>query len=101
MKDPTTILTPRYIIENDHGDYFDNFNQRKNAIKAAIKLSTEYPGNKFLVIKKVNKKNKIIFSFKVDSDFELNDIHDVYNGIVEAYKIKLDKIKYWRKSNIK
>lgn len=92
-----TAATPRYRIEGVKGEYFDVFSKRINAIKAAIKMATEYPGTTFVVVKKVNLKDKVIFRFKVEVDFEFDDVQDMYRGIIEAYQEKLDKTKYWRK----
>lgn len=92
-----TAATPRFRIEGVNGEYFDVFNKRANAIKAAIKMATEYPGTTFVVVKKVNLKDKVIFRFKVEIDFDFDDIQDMYRGIIEAYQGKLDKTKYWRK----
>lgn len=99
MLNSTTVKTPRYAIEGVKGELFDVFNKRKNAIMAAVKLSIEYPGTTFLVVKKVFFKNKIIFSLKIDSKFEFDDMQDMYLGIIEAYQKKLDRTKYWRKSD--
>ncbi len=90
-------MTPRYQIQSVKGDYFDVFNQRKNAIRGAIKLAVEYPGATFLVIKKVNQKDKTIFRFKIEADFDFDDLQEMYCGVIEAYQKKLDKTKYWRK----
>lgn len=97
MPKALSARTPRYKVESVKGEYFDTFSRRKNAIKAAIKLATEYPGATFIVVKKVNLKDKIIFRFKVEIEFQFDDIQDVLGGIVEAYQEKLDKTKYWRK----
>ena len=97
MPKALTARTPRYRIEGVKGEYFDIFSQRKNAIRAAIKLASEYPGTTFVVVKKVNLKDKIIFRFKVEMEFQFDDIQDVLHGVVEAYQEKLDKTKYWRK----
>ncbi len=99
MPKALTAKTPRYRIEGVKGEYFDIFNRRKNAIKAAIKMGIEYPGAEFLVVKKVNLKSKIIFRFKIEAEFSFDDIQDVYRGMIEAYQEKLDKTKYWRKSD--
>src|SRR5277367_1350035 len=99
MTKAITSVTPRYRVEGVKGEYFDVFNKRKNAIKAAIKLATEYPGAIFLVVKKVNFKDKTIFSFKVAVDFEFEDIQDFYCGVIEAYQEKFDKTKHWIKSD--
>lgn len=96
MPKTMTAGTPRYRVEGVKGEYFDVFNKRKNAIKAAIKLATEYPGTTFLVIKKT-LKDKIVFRFKIEVDFQFNDIQDFYRSVIEAYQEKLDKTKYWRK----
>jgi hypothetical protein len=93
-------MTPRYRIESVKGDYFDVFSKRKNAIRNAIKLAIEYPGTTFLVIKKVNQKDKTIFRFKIEVDFDFDDLQDVYGGVIEVYQNKLDKTKYWRKSDV-
>lgn len=95
-----TAATPRYRIEGVKGEYFDVFNKRKNAIKAAITLAIEYPGATFLVVKKVNFKDKIVFRFKVEVDFQFDDVQDFYRGVIEAYQEKLDKTKYWRKPDV-
>ena len=99
MHAPFTTKTPRYRIESVKGDYFDVFSQRKNAIKQAIKLAVEYPGATFLVIKHVNKKDKIIFRFKIEAEFDFDDLQEMYRGVIEAYQGKLDKTKYWRKAD--
>jgi hypothetical protein len=98
-KKPSTAAIPRYRIESAKGDFFDIFNKRANAIKAAIKLASEYPGATFIVVKKVNFKSKTIFSFKVEVTLDFDDIQDVYQGILEAYQEKLNKTRYWRKSD--
>lgn len=100
MHKALTAKTPRYRVEGVKGEYFDTFSQRKNAIKAAIKLAVEYPGATFVVVKKVNLKDKIIFRFKVEIEFQFDDIQDVLRGVVEAYQEKLDKTKYWRKPDV-
>jgi hypothetical protein len=92
-----TPATPRYRIEGVKGEYFDVFSKRANAIKAAIKMATEYPGATFVVVKKVNLKDKVIFRFRIEIDFEFDDVQDMYRGIIEAYQEKLDKTTYWRK----
>ena len=94
-----TIANPRYAVESVKGDYFDIFAKRVNAIKAAIKMGAEYPGTTFVVVKKVNHKHKVIFQFKVDIQMDFEDLQEVYRGIVETYGKKLDKTKYWRKSD--
>jgi len=99
MRDPFTIKTPRYLIESVKGDHFDVFNQRKNAIKGAIKLAAEYPGATFLVIKRVNQKNKIIFRFKIEVELDFDDLQEMYRGVIEAYQGKLDKTRFWRKAD--
>lgn len=95
----TTAATPRYRIESVKGDYFDVFNKKANAIKAAIEMAVEYPGTTFVVVKKT-LKDKVVFSFKVDADFQFEDMQDVFRGIIETYQKKLDKTKYWRKSDV-
>jgi hypothetical protein len=96
---PFTAKTPRYRIEGVKGEFFDVFNQRKNAIRAAVRMAVEYPGATFLVVKKVNLKSKIIFRFMIEADFEFEDVQEMYRGVIEAYQKKLDKTKYWRKSD--
>jgi ATP-dependent Clp protease ATP-binding subunit ClpA len=100
MRVPFTTKTPRYRIESVKGDHFDVFNQRKNAIKKAIKLAAEYPGATFLVVKRVNMKDKIIFRFKMEMEFDFDDLQDMCRGIIETYQEKLDKTKYWRKPDV-
>ena len=97
MRKVFTAATPRYRIEGVKGEYFDVFSKRANAIKAAIKMATEYPGTTFVVVKKVNLKDKVIFRFKIEVGLEFDDLQDVYRSIVEVYQKKLDKTKYWRK----
>jgi len=94
-----TGSSSRYRIQGVKGEYFDVFNERACAIKAAIEMASEYPGTTFLVVKKSFIKEKVVFSFKIEAEFQLDDIQDVYDGIVETYQIKLNKIKYWRKSD--
>ena len=97
---PFKITTPQYLIRNEKGDHFDVFNKRENGISATIKLATDFPGNKFLLIKKVNMKEKVIFSFLVQCDFDLDDVKDIYNAIISAYQKKLESIQYWRKNDV-
>lgn len=96
MSRPYTTACPRYKVEGLNGEHFDVFNKRENAIKCATKLAVEYPGNTFIVIKNVFRKDKIIFSFKIDCISELRDIQHIYRGLVETYQKKLDKTKLWR-----
>ena len=95
-----TSATPRYRIQGVKGEYYDVFNKRANAIKAAIQMATEYPGTTFLVVRKTLLKEKIVFSFKIESDFQFDDIKDVYQGIIDVYQKKLNKTKYWRKPDV-
>lgn len=99
-KPPMTGAAPRYRIQGVKGEYFDVFSKRANAIKAAIKMATEYPGTTFVVVKKTNVTEKTIFSFKIEVDFQFDDIQDVYGGVVEAFQKKLNKTKYWRKPDV-
>jgi UDP-N-acetylmuramate-alanine ligase len=94
-----TLATPRYAIENSRGDHLDIFSKRANAIKAAIKLATEFPGTTFTVVKKVFRKKKVIFSFCIEAQIDFDDVQDVYRSLIEVYQKKLDKTKYWRKSD--
>lgn len=96
-KNSFTLATPRYRVVGTSGNNFDVFNQKKNAIKAAIALATEYAGNTFEVLKEVNGKKKIVFSLKIDTQFDFDDLKEVYQGLVTAYQNKLDKTRYWRK----
>lgn len=89
--------TPRYRIESVKGQYFDVFSKRANAIKAAISMAVEYPGTTFLVVRTTLLKRKVIFSYKVETQFAFDDIQDVYRGVIEVYQEKLNKTKYWRK----
>jgi hypothetical protein len=99
MPKPFTIAVPRYRIENVTGDFFDVYNKRVNAINGAIKLAAEYPGNTFVVVKIVYQKRKIIFRFQIDTQFDLDDIKDVYQSIIGVYQKKLSKTRFWRKSD--
>lgn len=99
MPKAMTAGTPRYRVEGVKGEYFDVFNKRKNAIKAAIKLATEYPGTTFLVIKKTTE-DKVVFRFKIEVDFQFDDVQDFYRGVIEVFQKKLDKTKYWRKPDV-
>jgi hypothetical protein len=96
---PFNIAIPQYAIESVKGDHFDIFSKRANAIHAAIKMAAEYPGATFVVVKKVNLKRKVIFSFKIDIQMDFDDLQDVYRGVIEAYQKKMNKTKYWRKSD--
>lgn len=96
---PFTLATPRYAIENSKGDNLDIFRRRANAIKAAIKLAVEYPGTTFVVVKKVFRKKKVIFSFRIDAQLDFDDVQDFYRSIIEVYQKKFNKTRYWRKSD--
>jgi hypothetical protein len=100
MKKASTGATPRYRVEGVKGEYFDVFNKKANAIKAAIAMAVEYPGTTFLVRKKSLIKEKIIFSFKIEANYQFEDLQDVFKGVIETYQTKLDKTKYWRKSDV-
>jgi len=100
MKKASTASTPRYRIEGVKGEYFDVFNKRANAIKAAIAMAAEYPGTTFRVVKTTLLKSKIIFSFKIESDYAFEDLQSMCNGVIEVYQNKLNKTKYWRKPDV-
>jgi hypothetical protein len=93
------IASPRYKIKGVKGEVFDVFKQRVNAIKASIKLASEYPGTTFLVVKKVVNKETIIFSVNLAIKFEFEDLQDVYQSLISNYEKKLKKTKYWRKDD--
>ena len=99
-KKPFTPATPRYRVEGVKGEYFDVFNKRVNAIKAAVKMAAEYPGTTFLVVKKVNLKDKVIFRFKIEAEYQFDDVQDVYRAVIEVFQKKFDKTKYWRKPDV-
>ena len=94
-----SIAVPRYHIGGLNGEVFDVFNKKRNAIKAAINMAIEYPGATFRVIKKVFHKETIIFSFKIELDMDFSDLQDIYAEIVKTYQHKLDKTKFWRKTD--
>jgi hypothetical protein len=91
-----TIAMPRYYIRGMKGEHFDVFNKKTNAIKEAVALAIEYPGNTFLVVKKVYSKETTVFSFKFEAQFKLEDIKDVYNGVIDSCQKKLKKTRFWR-----
>jgi hypothetical protein len=95
-----TGSSPRYRIESVKGKYFDVFAKKANAIKAAIALATEHPGTTFLVVRTTLIKKKVIFRFKLEIEYQFDDIQDVYQGIVDVYQKKLDKTKYWRDPDV-
>jgi len=99
-KPPITGATPRYRIESVKGQYFDVFAKKANAIKAAIGMAAEHPGTTFLVVKTSLLKRKIIFRFKLEVEYQFDDLQDVYRGIIDVYQEKLDKTKYWRKPDV-
>jgi len=92
--------SPRYRIEGVKGEYFDVFSKKANAIKAAIALAVEHTGTTFLVVRTTLVKKKVVFSFKLEAEYQFDDIQDVYQGIVDVYQEKLNKIKYWRKPDV-
>lgn len=98
MAQPYSIAVPRYQIRGLKGEVFDIFNKKVNAIKAAITMATDYPGATFQVVKKVFNKEKVVFSFKIETQMDFNDLQDVYRNIIDVYQKKLDKTKFWRKS---
>lgn len=99
-KTPSNGESPRYRIEGVKGEFFDVFAKRANAIKAAIALATEHHGTEFLVVRTTLVKKKIVFRFKLEAEYQFDDLQDVYSGIIEVYQKKLDKIKYWRKPDV-
>lgn len=96
----TTIAVPEYFIRNPKGDHFNFFRRRENAIKAAIKMAFEYPNATFVVIKKVFMKEKQIFSFKFDAEFDFEDFKTVHQSILEMSSSKLEKAHLWRKKGV-
>jgi hypothetical protein len=99
-KPPMTGASVRYRIESVKGQFFDVFAKKANAIKAAIAMAVEYPGTTFLVVKTSMLKKKVIFRFKIETEFQFDDIQDVYDGVIEAFQKKLNKTKYWRKPDV-
>lgn len=99
-KPPMTGATARYRVEGVKGEFFDVFAKKANAIKEAVVLATEYPGTTFLVVKTTLVKRKVIFKFKIETEFRFDDVQDVYRAIIETYQQKLDKTRYWRKPDV-
>lgn len=99
-KPAMTGSSPRYRVEGVKGEYFDVFAKRANAIKAAVALAVEHPGTTFLVVRTTLIKKKIVFQFKIEAEFQFDDLQDVYRGIIEVYQKKLDRTKYWRKPDV-
>lgn len=96
MSKPYTINIPKYRIKGMNDEVFDVFNRRETAIKVATNMAVEYPGNTFLVVKKINNKEKIIFSCNIDSNPSLKDIKVYYSSLISALQKRLNKTKYWR-----
>lgn len=94
-----TIAVPRYALESAKGDHLDIFNKRVNAIKAAIKMASEYPGNTFVVVKKHMHKRKVIFSFKLDVQLNFEDVHSFNQAMIDVFQAKLNKTRFWRKKD--
>lgn len=99
MQKAFTIATPRYYIRGQNGDHFDVFNKRANAIAAAMEFASNFSGVTFLVVKKVFNKEKTIFSIKLDVSSDFNDTQLIYKNMVKVFQSKLNKTKYWRKSD--
>lgn len=99
-KTPMSGGTPRYRVEGVKGEYYDVYNKKANAIKAAVGLATEYPGTTFLVVRTTLLKKKIVFRFKLEIEYQFDDVQDVYRGIIDTFQCKLDKTKYWRKPDV-
>lgn len=95
-----TGATPRYRLEGVKGEFFDVFAKKANAIKAAVQMAAEYPGTTFLVVRTTFLKKKVVFRFKLEIEYQFEDIQDVYRGIIDVYQDKLDKTKYWRKPDV-
>jgi hypothetical protein len=92
-----SIAVPRYRVCGVRGDFFDVFNKKTNAIKAAVKMAVEYPGTTFQVVKKVFQKETVVFSFKIETQTDFDDLQDVYRSVIEVYQKKLAKTRFWRK----
>jgi hypothetical protein len=45
-------------------------------------------------------KKKVVFRFKIETEFQFDDVQDVYRSVIEVYQAKLDKTKYWRKPDV-
>lgn len=99
MSNPFTIATPQYHVKGIGGELLNVFGKRSNAISAAIDLAVEYPGDNFVVIRRANRKNKIIFSVSIDIKSAFSDIPDVYGKLFSVYQKKLNKTKLWRKTD--
>jgi hypothetical protein len=99
MKQPFTTDSPVYAIRGMDSCQFNVFNKRAKAISNAIKMAAEYPGNTFQVFEKRNWEEKVIFSINLDLSYKFEDVQTFYQAMIEVFKSKLNKTKFWRSSD--
>ena len=93
-------MSARYRVEGVNGEFYDVFKTRKRAIRTAIQIATEYPGTTFLVIKRGLTISKTLFRFCLDAEYQFEDLQDVLQSMIDVFQKKLNKTKYWRKSDV-
>jgi hypothetical protein len=99
MTQPFTTDIPIYVIRGGDSCQFNVFNKRSKAIKNAIKMATQYSGTSFQVIEKRNWEEKVIFSINLDVSHKFEDIQTFYQAMLEIFKSKLSKTRFWRKTD--
>lgn len=96
---PFTTDIPTYVIRGESSLQLDVFNKKQKAIKAAIKMASEYSGITFHVIEKQNWSEEVIFSITLNYTTKFENLPLLYKGIVDVFQAKLNKIKFWRKAD--
>lgn len=97
MVQPFRTSTPQYVVCGIDGQYFNIFNKKSKAIKKALEMAMEYSGTTFQVCEKINWESTVIFSINIDVKLKFEDIPDYYDNIIDLCRIKLNKMKFWRK----
>lgn len=97
--EPLLITTPRYEIRSPGWEHLDIFDDQKDAYAVAFSFALKYPNTDFMVIKKVNWKEEVIFKINCDLSCGLDNIQEFYKSMINMFQPKLDETIAWRRED--
>lgn len=97
--EPFLITTPRYEIRSPGWEHLEVFDDQKDAYQTALSFALKYPNTDFVVIKKVNWEEVVIFKINCNLSCGLDNIQDFYKSMISMFQSKLDETMMWRRSD--
>lgn len=99
MEQEFTTQSPRYEIRSPGWEHLEVFDDQKEAYQAIFDLALRYPDTDFLVVKKVNWEEKVIFRLNFNLDCGLDNVQEFYKSMIDLFQAKLIETIAWRRED--